>query len=228
MLRISIIWLSIFLIWISVVNAWIFDDIIDSNNNVQICDDKWECGINEWINLNKNSIKDIQSELWAAQFLGSKWIIKNQEDSNDFRLSDTITRKEVMKIVMKLSGKTIPDTCNWVFSDVPADWGCKYIETALTAWYIAANDTFRPDDNITKTEAMKLVLKAKWIQKIRETVSWQSDYMETAYFYGIIDSKYTDFNAHAHRGWIFSIATATIQKQDEIFEKGWIISDEAL
>jgi len=43
--------------------------------------------------------------------------------------------------------------------------------------------------------------------------------METAYFYGIIDDKYTDFNANAFRGWIFTIATATIEKEDEIFEK---------
>lgn len=148
-----------------------------------------------------------------------------------YRLADTITRKEVMKVVMKLSERTVKDECRWEFSDVSNDWGCKYIEAALDAWYIAANDTFRPDDNITKTEAMKLVLKAKGIEKVKETTDWQSDYMETAHFYGIIDEKYTDFNADASRGWIFVIATATIQKEEEIKEKQEeeeIMSDEAL
>ena len=196
------------------------------------------------LSLSKEGIRELES----ANFLADKWIIRDVRiwlDITDtqyeligwgeimaimdgYRLHETITRKEAMKIVMKLSGKTITDTCRWVFSDVPADWWCKYIEAALDAWYIAANPTFRPDDNITKTEAMKLVLKAKWVQKIEETDAWQSDYMETAYFYGIIDDKYTDFNANAFRGWIFTIATATIEKEDEIFEKGWIISDEAL
>ena len=175
----------------------------------------------------------------AANYLADEWIIKDVRVWLDiswtdyeligwgrdlaimdaYRLSDTITRKEVMKVVMKLSERVVVDECRWAFSDVSNDWGCKYIESALDAWYIAANDTFRPDDNITKTEAMKLVLKAKWIAKIRETDDWQSDYMETAHFYGIVDNKYNDFNADASRGWIFAIATATIQKEEEIKEK---------
>ena len=145
-----------------------------------------------------------------------------------YRLNEEITRKEVMKIVMKLSGKDIIDQCRWDFSDVSDDWGCKYIEAALDTWYIANNDEFRPDDNITKTEAMKLVLKAKWVQKVQETDAWQEDYMMTAYQYGIIDEKYYNYNDNGTRGWIFSIATSTIEKEDEIFEKWWIISDEAL
>lgn len=196
------------------------------------------------LSLTEQGVKELDS----ANFLANEWIIRDvriwldttgtqyeligwgqmMAIMDEYRLHETITRKEVMKIVMKLSWKTITDTCRWAFSDVPADWWCKYIEAALDAWYIAVNPTFRPDDNITKTEAMKLVLKAKWVQKIKETNAWQSDYMETAYFYGIIDEKYTDFNANAYRGWIFTIATATIEKEDEIFEKGWIISDEAM
>jgi hypothetical protein len=78
------------------------------------------------------------------------------------------------------------------------------------------------------TEAMKLVLKAKGIQKIQTTTNWQEDYMMTAYKYGIIDKKYYNYDDAATRGWIFEIATATIQKEEEIMEKGGIISDEAL
>jgi len=149
---------------------------------------------------------------------------------DEYRLDATITRKEVMKIVMKLSGKEIPNECRGVFSDVINDWGCKYIEAALDADYIAANATFRPDDNITKTEAMKLVLKAKNVEKTKQTSNWQADYMETAYEYGIIDAKYYDYNADALRGWIFEITTATIEKEEEIKEKvkQKKMSDEAL
>jgi hypothetical protein len=95
--------------------------------------------------------------------------------------------------------------------------------------YIAANPSFRPEDNITKTEAMKLILKVQDIAKVQETDNWQEDYMLTAYEYGIIDAKYTDYNADATRGWIFQIATVTIEQKEEIKVKikEKIISDEA-
>jgi hypothetical protein len=70
---------------------------------------------------------------------------------------------------------------------------------------------------------MKLVLKAKGIDKTQETDAWQEDYMMTAYEYRIIEEKYYEFNANAIRGWIFQITTATIEK-----EKEKLMSDEAM
>ena len=55
--------------------------------------------------------------------------------------------------------------------------------------------------------------------------------MMTAYEYGIIESKYTDYNADATRGWIFAIATTTIEKEEEIQEKmleEGLMSDEVM
>lgn len=175
------------------------------------------------------SFAAVKSQIDAANFLASEWIITDQSGNPDnYRLSDTITRKEVMKVVMKLSVHSVSDTCRWEFSDVANDWGCKYIEAALDAWYIATNNTFRPDDNITLTEAMKLIQKSKWVQKIQQTDNWQEDYMMTAYEYGIIEDKYYNYNDDATRGWIFQIATSTIEKEEEIIEAGGIISDEAM
>ena len=137
-----------------------------------------------------------------------------------YELEEEIQRQAVMKVVMKLSGRDVPDTCRGEFGDVDrGDWPCKYIEAALDAKYIAKNTNFRPYDDITLTEAMKLVLKSKGIQKTQVTDNWQEDYMMTAYEYGIIDTKYYNYNDNATRGWIFEIATATIEKQDEIFER---------
>jgi len=103
------------------------------------------------------------NEIAAADFLASEGIIVDHKDNPDlYGLGQNIQRQAVMKIVMKLSGKKITDTCRGEFSDVDVnDWPCKYIEAALDEGYIAANDTFRPYDFITMTEAMKLVLKAK-------------------------------------------------------------------
>jgi len=175
---------------------------------------------------------EIKSQLESANFLANEWIIVDQSASpSEYNLNSNIQRQAVMKVVMKLSWNTITDTCRGEFSDVDTnDWPCKYIEAALDAWYIAANDTFRPFDNITMTEAMKLVLKAKWIEKTQVTTNWQEDYMMTAYEYGIIDEKYYNYNDTATRGWIFQIATATLEQVEEIKIKQQeiLMSDEAL
>lgn len=176
----------------------------------------------------------------AANFLADLEIIaKNttiwdtqMSDEAFYRLSDTITRQEVAKVVSKLAEAEIVDVCVGKFSDVTSGWGCKYIEWMLDNDLIAANSTYRPLDNITKTEAMKLVLKSKGISKSQETDNWQADYMETAYEYGIIEEKYYDYNADATRGWIFVITTSTIEKEEEIKEiieeKEKLMSDEAM
>jgi hypothetical protein len=80
---------------------------------------------------------------------------------------------------------------------------------------ITTNSFYRPNDNITKTEAMKLVLRVKNIEKIQETDSWQEDYMETAYENGIIEKKYYDYNTDATRAWVFVIAAITIESDEE-------------
>lgn len=128
----------------------------------------------------------------------------------------------MMKIVMNLSGENIPDTCSGSFSDVTNDWGCKYIETALSKGFIAANATFRPDDSISKAEAMKLILKARGINKAYNTADWQDDYMKTALDNGLIKSAYSDHNTAALRGWIFGVGAAEeshMAMEDDVMEK---------
>ena len=171
-------------------------------------------------------------EIESAQYLAGINIIQNHDNLEDFKLGSFITRKEVLKTVWKLSAQEIEDKCEGIFSDVVlSDWGCKYIEFAYREWIIAKNDTFRPEDLITKTEAVKLILKVKGVEKTQITDNWQEDYMMTAFEKGIIEEKYSDYNANATRGWIFKIATAVV-KQDRLekMKNGEvdIYSDEAL
>jgi len=171
------------------------------------------------------------NKIWtdAALFLAEKGFIENFNPEPEwYRLTETITRKEMMKVVMKMSGKKVIDYCRGEFLDVVDDWGCKYIEAGLDARFIAKNEKFRPDDNITKTEAMKLILRSKQVRKIGTTEIWQQEYMETAYLYGIIDEKYFDYNSDATRVWIFEAAAALIELENEIARRGGIISDESL
>jgi len=52
------------------------------------------------------------SQIDSANFLADRGIITdNTENPDTYRLEATITRQEVMKIIAKLSGETISDTC---------------------------------------------------------------------------------------------------------------------
>jgi hypothetical protein len=135
-----------------------------------------------------------------------------------------------MKIVAKLSGKKIDDKCDWIFPDVNINgWACKYIEFAYRENFIAKNEFFRPNSLITKTESMKLILKAKWIEKTVKTDDWKKDYMITAFEKWIINKKYYDYNKKALRWWIFTSATSVIKiEEKKEIEKKKLISDEAL
>ena len=145
-----------------------------------------------------------QTELEKAQFIASKWIIQSYKNPYSYRLWDYITRKETMKIILNLAWLTVPEICKWKFKDVSADWWCKYIEKALLEWLITNKSAyFRPNDNITKIEVIKLILKAKSVEKTQNTSNWQSDYMETAYKHWIIDKKFYDYNSIVTRSWIF-------------------------
>jgi len=152
-------------------------------------------------------------QLESANYLASKGFITDKSETPDeYRLDDGITRKEFMKVIAKLSGEEVPDVCEWIFSDVVNDWGCKYIEFALKKGYIAQNALFRPDDNLTKTEAVKLVFKVRDIEKIYTTDNWQKDYADTARDLWLLEAYY-DYNSDSSRGWIFEMIYNTYRQK---------------
>jgi len=96
------------------------------------------------------------------------------------------------------------EECRYIFADVEGDWGCKYIEAALENWYIAWNEWFRPNDTVSKSEALKLIFKARWIEKRYDTRNWQEDYISSAYYLWYIENKPETHTENATRWWIFS------------------------
>lgn len=193
-----------------------------------------------------NSLEDLditQAKKTILYFYSQARNIKEEADFNiyplleqtvrslvdGYRLWDTITRKEMAKIVTKLAWANPEEKCNWEFKDVEKDWGCKYIERMLKVWYIQSGEKFRPNDNITKSEAIKLIFKARGLKKIYNTSNWQEDYAKSANDLGLVDI-YTDYGADAKRGWIFELAANTIKDFFPIQEMSeqQTYSDEAL
>lgn len=163
----------------------------------------------------------------SANFIASKWLISDHSNApEEYRLKDSITRRESIKIIVKLAGWEPSNTCDGKFSDVSADdWSCKYVEWALDNWLIASAWKFRPGDNITRAETLKLIFKAKGIAKMYTTDNWQSDYYKTALSLGLVDSSEDDgsYSANALRGWIFYSVAKTYGDYSKK-----IISNEAL
>lgn len=141
----------------------------------------------------------------SANFIAEKWIINdNSFTPSWYNLDNNITRREMLKILMNLSWKEVVDRCLWAFNDIELnDWGCKYAEAAVKEWYIAQNDSFRPDDLVTQIEALKMIMQWKWIQRDNAD-DWREWYKKKAERLGIIDDIYLEYDKSAIRGWIFS------------------------
>jgi hypothetical protein len=80
--------------------------------------------------------------------------------NSTFRVNDTISRVEALKIVMKagiLTPLMTPSSSS--FTDVPAgSWESKYTQAALGYGIIAPNSIFRPTQSILRGEASKLLM----------------------------------------------------------------------
>lgn len=157
------------------------------------------------------------NETDAAGFLAYKGIIAARDDDSEYRVENTITRREMLKIAMNISWKSVLDTCGaqHKFVDLDEnDWGCKYADAAIKSWFIATNTNYRPGDNVSKVEALKLIMQAKWIER-EQNVDWKVGYVNTAFNEGLLENKFSNYDTAALRGWIFIVVQNAITSSDE-------------
>ncbi len=156
------------------------------------------------------TMENLEDPIFAANFLATKWVIEDHSsDTSLYKVYENISRREMLKIMMNLSELIVVDRCNGQFKDLDAsDWGCKYAEAAADVWFIAKNEYFRPDDNVTQIEALKMIMQAKNIVKI-EVSDWRAGYSEWAVEAGLILSPTLDYDAFAQRWWIFRVSSKT-------------------
>ncbi|MDQ7009451.1 MAG: S-layer homology domain-containing protein [Candidatus Gracilibacteria bacterium] len=161
----------------------------------------------------------LMSNTNAANILAENNVIVDYSTNpSAYRTADTIQRKEALKVMIKLSDKVASEgSCTSPFSDIAdSDWACKYAVVALEAGFIAANDTFRPDDNVSNIEALKMVMQAKGIA--RDSGEWKAGYVSAAFDAGIAE-VFSDFDTTATRGTMFVWAAEaiTIEEEDDDF-----------
>lgn len=147
----------------------------------------------------------------AAKILADEKIIEDYwYDGNKYNIAEYITRWELAKIVLKLSKKEINNTCLNYYKDLNKnDWACKYAETGVTYGFFSLNDNFRPYDNVTKIEALKMIMQARWIKKTNNS-DWKLAYMEAWVLSSILDYEFTDYNWYISRWHVFMLAANKI------------------
>lgn len=104
----------------------------------------------------------------------------------------------------------VVDSCTGAFTDMnSSDWGCKYAESALREGFIAANPTFNPSRNVSKAEALKMIMNATNVGKGSNPV-WEAAYVQGAVDAGVLSTSFSDYTTAASRGWIFQVAAAAV------------------
>ncbi len=122
------------------------------------------------MNLVPGAFAATYNDLSAANKLATAGFIVDQSaNPAAYRLADSVARKEAVGVAGKVSG-VIPNTpvsaytCQNKFSDVSEAWVCRAAELAAAAGIVsAANTTFRPNDKLTRYEAMVMALKSNCV-----------------------------------------------------------------
>lgn len=133
-----------------------------------------------------------QTDTSNAQFLADQWVIVKQSTTAGYRLDSTITRAEAIGIALKIKWVALPSyQCKWYFSDVRNnDWICRAVELGADGGLVSrTNAAFRPNDKITRAEALAILIK-----------SWNIQFNKNSYCekYAIPD---TDFGCGAFGLW---------------------------
>jgi len=151
----------------------------------------------------------------AAAALAAANVISAQKSEAGYKLNSTISRREMLKVMMNLSSVEVTDTCEGKFSDLPkSDWGCKYAEAALKAGFIAANPTFRPTAPVTAAEALKMIMQAKGIAKAEGVANWADAYLQAAIEAGVVAEGTTLAAGPAARSTVFVMAASALTTTD--------------
>lgn len=114
-----------------------------------------------------------------AQYLAHESIVTSRDRIADFRLDDTILRQEVIGMALKLKGVSFSKdyNCKQYYTDVmDNDWVCGALELAADIGMITRENTqARPQDRVTRSEALAILLKAEKIVLSKPRMVSQND-----------------------------------------------------
>jgi hypothetical protein len=139
---------------------------------------------------NPEEFQDVEQH-WSKQdvnVMGSRLVANGTSDTL-YEPQRAITRAEFTAMMVRALGIVNYDKRSVSFSDVPADvWYEREMEVAIERGLIAGypDETFRPNNSITRQEAMTIVSRA---MKITELVSSRSEEQYLELLQSFTDSK---------------------------------------
>jgi hypothetical protein len=163
------------------------------------------------------------SQVEAANALAEAGIITDHsDDAAAYNLDQNVLRQEIAAVARGVAGLDKKDTCDNVFSDVsattPNTWACYSVEALADADLIAENDTFRPEANISKAEAVGMMVKAAfgddYSYDASKGTSWQEQVVEFAADNGVVAS-FSNYDTAATRGFVFEAGANSVSSTEE-------------
>lgn len=139
---------------------------------------------------------------WYISILAEKWVVS--WNWGYFYPDLNTTRAEFLKIALKAFGHDYSDvdTSNLTYVDINKDsWQAKVAMKAVSKWFISTfNDRFRPNDSITRIEALKILLNAAWIDTMETdyttftdvNVWWMKKYVEKSKALWIVNGQFVN------------------------------------
>ncbi|MBI4234863.1 S-layer homology domain-containing protein [Candidatus Peregrinibacteria bacterium] len=183
-----------------------------------------------------SDIAETDEYFLATDYLSEKNIINGYEDGS-FKAENTINRAELLKIVLESAKIEISEAQTNCFTDVPyTKWYSKYICTAKELGFISgySDNTFRPEKNIKKVEALKIIGEIyQWdmesadketVFKDTEETAWYSPYLKFAKMKNLLKEvgEIYEPNKEIKRGEIVEIIyryIAMTEFQEKIYTK---------
>lgn len=169
-----------------------------------------------------------------AQYLARQGYIVSQANSDHYALDRDIFRQEIIGVALKITDTQLVDgyICQNYFDDVsnvvPNNWACRAVEMASDLGLVTrANTSFRPQDPISKAEAVAILMQSLGMEKAspisqyefdEDVVAWQKPYIAALVKLDIIrDTKGFEPNKLATRGEIFSLAASLVRASKPSF-----------
>lgn len=158
------------------------------------------------------------TEIDAANALAAAgYIVDHSDDTAAYNLNQNVLRQEIAAVARAVAGLDKKTTCDGSFKDVsattPNTWACFSVEALLDAGLIAANENFRPEANITKAEAVGMMVKAAFGDEYAYDstlgTSWQEQVVDFAVAKGVI-ADFTNYDTPATRGFVFEAGNEAI------------------
>ena len=162
----------------------------------------------------------------TADFLASEGIIHSQSSEAGYELDRGVLRQEIVAMALATIGVvdptkkiTLPETytCQNLYTDItsykPNTWACRSIEIAAKNGLVTTqNASFRPEDSVSRAEAIAIILHAAGIQPVTPAgQKWEDVIMQYAYDHHLIPSPHLATGIPLTRREVFEIIEKSVK-----------------